>query len=97
MTEPIHESHKAIIKRLKRANGHMNKVISMIEEGLPCTDVARQLQAVYKAVLNAKQVLIRDHIDHCLSVDAIKIRSAEEIKEELAEIKRIVAQLENPR
>lgn len=64
----------------------MNKVISMIEDGLPCTEVARQLQAVYKAVLNAKQLLIRDHIDHCLNVDAIKIRSAEEIKDEQAEI-----------
>ena len=81
-----HQSHEAIVKRLKIANGHMRKVISMIEGDEPCTDVARQLQAVNKAVLNAKQTLIRDHIDHCLSVDAIKERPAEEIKKELDEI-----------
>ena len=86
MSQHIHESHDAIIKRLKRANGHMNKVIAMMEGGQPCTEVARQLQAVYKAVFNAKQALIRDHIDHCLSVEAIKTRPAEEIKAELAEI-----------
>lgn len=86
MDEHIHESHDAIIKRLKRARGHMNKVITMIEAHEPCTDVARQLQAVYKAVFNAKQTLIRDHIDHCLSVDVIKTRPAKEIKDELAEI-----------
>lgn len=86
MSKDKHESHEAIVKRLKRANGHMLKVISMIENGEPCTDAARQLQAVFKAVLNAKQTLIRDHIDHCLSIEAIKTRSAEDIKDELAEI-----------
>lgn len=86
MEENAHESHGAIVKRLKRANGHMLKVISMIEDGESCTDVARQLQAVFKAVLNAKQTLIRDHIDHCLSIEAIKTRSAVDIKNELAEI-----------
>jgi len=86
MNEKTHASHEAIAKRLKRANGHMCKVISMIEDGQPCTDVARQLQAVYKAVLNAKQALIRDHIDHCLSIDAIKTRSTADIKKELTEI-----------
>jgi hypothetical protein len=32
----------------------------------PCTDVAQQLHAVEKAVLQAKRTLIQDHIDHCL-------------------------------
>ena len=86
MTKKTHESHEAIAKRLKRAKGHLNKVILMIEEGQQCTDVARQLQAVYKAILNAKQTLIRDHIDHCFSIDAIQNRSAADIKAELAEI-----------
>lgn len=86
MSEKIHESHEAIAKRLKRAKGHLRKVISMIEDGQPCADVARQLQAVYKAILNAKQTLIRDHIDHCISIEAIKNGSAEDIKTELAEI-----------
>ena len=81
-----HQSHDEIAKRLRRAGGHLTKVISMIESGTPCVEVARQLQAVYKAVYNAKQTLVRDHIDHCLDTHAMEKRSAAEIKAELAEI-----------
>ena len=38
----------------------------MLEAGRPCLDVAQQLQAVEKAVAQAKKALIHDHIDHCL-------------------------------
>lgn len=64
-----HESHPALVKRLKRANGHLRHVIEMIESGSPCTDIAQQLHAVERAVINAKRVLIHDHIDHCLQAD----------------------------
>lgn len=62
-----HESHPDIIKRLKRANGHLASVIEMIESGRPCVDLAQQLHAVESAVTNAKLALIHDHIDHCLA------------------------------
>ncbi|MEO7503987.1 MAG: metal-sensing transcriptional repressor [Sphingomicrobium sp.] len=62
-----HESHPAIVKRLKRAHGHLASVIAMIEAGRPCVDLAQQLHAVEAAVTNAKRALIHDHIDHCLA------------------------------
>jgi DNA-binding FrmR family transcriptional regulator len=61
-----HATHPDIAKRLKRANGHLASVIAMIEGNRPCTDIAQQLHAVEKAVLQAKRTLIQDHIDHCL-------------------------------
>ncbi|MAP12975.1 MAG: metal resistance protein [Gammaproteobacteria bacterium] len=66
MSNNPHQSHEEVIKRLKRADGHLRKIISMIESERPCADVAQQLQAVESAVRNAKRVFIRDHIDHCL-------------------------------
>jgi len=70
MTKPhIHATHPALIARLKRADGHLRAVIGMIEDGKPCLDVAQQLQAVEKAVANAKRALIHDHMDHCLDED----------------------------
>lgn len=67
MTEHhIHATHPNIAKRLKRANGHLLSVIAMIETNKPCTDIAQQLHAVEKAILQAKRTLIQDHIDHCL-------------------------------
>ncbi|MDX1779860.1 MAG: metal-sensing transcriptional repressor [Thalassovita sp.] len=78
-----HASHPNVIARLKRAEGHLRKVIGMIEEGKPCLDLAQQLQAVESAVRNAKQVLIHDHLDHCLNADG-----SETDREELRAITR---------
>jgi DNA-binding FrmR family transcriptional regulator len=61
-----HQSHGDIIKRLKRAEGHLRSIIGMIEEGRACVELAQQLHAVEKAVCQAKRTLIQDHIDHCL-------------------------------
>jgi len=70
MTKPhVHATHPALIARLKRAGGHLRAVIGMIEEGKPCLEIAQQLQAVEKAVANAKRALIHDHMDHCLDED----------------------------
>ena len=62
-----HESHPAVVMRLKRANGHLTSVIAMIEGGRKCVDLAQQLHAVESAITNAKRTLIHDHIDHCLA------------------------------
>ena len=70
MTGHIHETHPEIIKRLKRAEGHLKSVIAMIEGHRPCIDIAQQLHAVEKALSQAKRTLIQDHIDHCLE-DAV--------------------------
>lgn len=68
----IHDTHPAVIKRLRRAGGHLASVVKMLEDGKPCLDVVQQLQAVEKAITQAKRTLIQDHLDHCLSnmVDA---------------------------
>jgi uncharacterized protein len=62
-----HGDHPAVIKRLKRANGHLQKIIEMLEQGRPCPQIAQQLQAVEGAVQIAKKALIHDHISHCVN------------------------------
>ena len=62
----IHETHPEIVKRLKRADGHLRSVIEMLEAGRNCLDIAQQLHAVEKAITQAKKTLIQDHLDHCL-------------------------------
>ncbi|WP_298018184.1 metal-sensing transcriptional repressor [uncultured Castellaniella sp.] len=68
-----HSTHPDLVRRLKRAEGHLRRVIGMIEEEQPCLDVARQLTAVESAVTAAKRVLIYDHIDHCLDHDEVSV------------------------
>jgi DNA-binding FrmR family transcriptional regulator len=62
-----HASHPEILKRLKRAYGHLAAVITMLEENRPCLDLAQQIHAVENAVGNAKRELIQDHMENCLS------------------------------
>lgn len=62
----LHGIHPEIVKRLKRAEGHLRSVVEMIEAGRPCIDMAQQLHAVEKAVGQAKKTLMQDHLDHCL-------------------------------
>jgi uncharacterized protein len=44
-----HQHHPEVIKRLKRADGHLQVIIKMIEEGRSCVQLAQQLQAVESA------------------------------------------------
>ncbi|MFH7396969.1 metal-sensing transcriptional repressor, partial [Pseudomonas syringae group genomosp. 7] len=40
--DPLHQSHAAVVKRLKRADGHLGGIITMIEVGRECVDIAQQ-------------------------------------------------------
>ena len=60
------QPHSAIARRLKRANGHLETIIEMVEQGRPCAQIAQQLQAVESAIENAKKALIHDHVSHSL-------------------------------
>ena len=48
---PIRQTHPEIVKRLRRAEGHLRGIIDMIETQRPCLDVAQQLQAVERRPL----------------------------------------------
>ena len=64
-----HTENISVIKRLKRANGHLQKVIEMLQDETDCMKVAQQLQAVSSAILSAKKTYIHDHVEHCLTSD----------------------------
>lgn len=73
------EEIRAIITRLKRANGHLASVIRMLEDGAECDDTLTQLAAVSKAVNRAGYALVSSGLRQCLveegpeSLDAQKI------------------------
>lgn len=62
-----HATDKDLINRLKRANGHLAKIVSMIEEDRSALDTAQQLQAVVSALDRARSVLVAHHIEHHLA------------------------------
>ena len=66
----VHENQKAVVNRLARAIGHLDKVKRMVEEGYDCTEVLVQLAAVRSALDNTGKVILKDHMRHCM-VDAV--------------------------
>ena len=87
----VHQSHPEIVKRLKRASGHLTKVISMIEEGKSCTEVAQQLHAVVRAVDGAKTAFVQDHIEHCID-DGLN-GDRDDVKAKVRELKDVAKYL----
>lgn len=84
-----HKHHSDILKRLRRARGHLDKVIAMIEDGHPCVEAAQQLQAVHSAIGSAKNLFVRDHIEHCMEPSALgDLKKAREVLEDLREISK---------
>lgn len=66
-----HQNTKAVLNRLSRANGHLESVKRMVEDGKDCSEVLIQLSAVIAALNNTGKVILKDHMDHCI-VDAVK-------------------------
>lgn len=66
-----HENKRAVVNRLSRALGHLEKVRVMVDNDVDCTEVLVQLAAVRSALDNAGKVILKDHLRHCI-VDAVE-------------------------
>ena len=63
----VHTQTKAVINRLSRAIGHLESVKRMVEDGRDCSEVLIQLAAVRSALNNTAKVILKDHLEHCLT------------------------------
>lgn len=66
-----HTQTKAVLNRLSRAIGHLESVKRMVEDERDCTDVLIQLAAVRSALSSTARVILKDHLEHCIS-DAVE-------------------------
>lgn len=70
------DTQERILHRLQIAQGHLKKVLNMIENGEYCIDVIHQSQAVQRALQEADSVILENHLRGCV-VDHIKKGEAE--------------------
>ncbi|CAN5400087.1 metal-sensitive transcriptional regulator [soil metagenome] len=59
-----------VLNRLRRAQGQLSGVISMIEQGRDCKDVVTQLAAVSRALDRAGFKIVATGMRHCLTGEA---------------------------
>ena len=70
---------RAIVNRLKRSVGHLDKVRRMVEQGEDCADVLIQLSAVKSEINNTGKLILKQHMEHCI-VEAVRENDRESIE-----------------
>lgn len=61
------EEQKAILNRLSKAIGHLESIKRMVQDGRDCSEILIQLSAVKSAVNNTGKVILKSHLEHCIT------------------------------
>ena len=75
---------KAITLRMKKAHGHLARVIAMLEEGSDCEAVLTQLAAVNKALSRSGYAIVATGLQQCLAagedgLDGVDVKKMEKL------------------
>ena len=84
MNHTTAESIKAL-NLLKTAKGHVDAIITMINEDRYCVDVSRQIIAVQGILKKANLTILRQHMSTCV-VDAVSNKDSDEKLNEIMKI-----------
>lgn len=76
---------RAILHRLQIAKGHLEKVISMVEDDAYCIDVVHQSIAIQAALKKADEVVLENHLKTCVA-DSIRKGKDKEVLEEVMRV-----------
>lgn len=71
----------SLVDRLASAHGHLGAIRRMAANGEPCPQVVYQIRAVRSALAQAEELLVRQHLRHCLAAAGLDTASLKEITE----------------
>jgi len=80
------DSIAAVLNRLRRAQGQLAGVVSMIEQGRDCKDVVTQLAAVSRALDRAGFKIVATGLKECVTANAATGTSAPMTEAELEKL-----------
>lgn len=67
MSENAHPRNAEVVRRLASIEGHVRGLRQMAEDGRPCPEILLQVGAVEAALRKVAQVVLEDHLDHCVA------------------------------
>lgn len=71
MSEPsTHADHRKQLGRLRRVEGQVRGIASMVEDGRYCVDILTQLQAARAALARIEREILDDHANACVAAAA---------------------------
>jgi DNA-binding FrmR family transcriptional regulator len=76
---------------LKTAKGQLKAVLTMYEDQRYCVDITKQVLAVQALLKKANNLILRNHMDHCVK-DALSNKKPEEKLKELSELMNLIQQ-----
>ncbi|MFD0369462.1 MULTISPECIES: metal-sensitive transcriptional regulator [unclassified Streptomyces] len=84
---------KAVLNRLRRAQGQISGVIRMIEEGRDCEEVVTQLAAASRALDRAGFAIIATGLQQCLTDVENGRKSGEDTEQMRARLEKLFLSL----
>jgi CsoR family transcriptional regulator, copper-sensing transcriptional repressor len=84
-------TEKDVTLLLKTAEGQLKAVLSMYENHRYCVDITKQVLAVQALLKKANNLILRNHMDHCVK-EAIDNKKPEEKLKELSELMDLIQQ-----
>jgi DNA-binding FrmR family transcriptional regulator len=92
----LEANKQAILNRLKTVRGHLEAVITMVEEERYCADTMKQISALQASLEKANRVLLQNHLETCV-IRAVQEGRASEIVDELMETMKYTPAVTGPR
>ncbi len=84
----ISENKQKALIAFKKAQGHITKIIDMVEKDTYCIDVMQQNLAVLGLLKSAHQMLMENHLNMCFK-NAMASRDEKKKKEMTQEILKV--------
>lgn len=76
---------KKLIRRLKIIEGQVRGLQTMIENDTYCIDVITQTSAIKQGLSNIEDILLEDHLQHCV-VSQIKAGKTDKATKEILQV-----------
>ena len=89
MVKSTHPNHEDKIKRLNRIAGQLQGIIKMIENKKYCVDILQQTRAITAAIKSVEQLILKDHMNACVS-SAMKSKNKKEQDKKIEEVIKLI-------
>ncbi len=78
-----------VIRLLKTARGQMDGILKMVEDDRYCIDISNQLMATQAILRNVNQLILNEHLEHCVNEAFEKGDAKQQITEIMAVIEKL--------
>lgn len=89
------EHKRSSLNRLKTVRGHVEAVLTMVEEERYCPEIMKQVSALQASLEKVNRILLQNHLETCVT-DAVAEGRTAQIVDELMETMKFTASVTGP-